>query len=180
MSTVITLHTPLNDEQVRQFHIGDRVLINGPLIAARDAAHKKLVELLKQGLPLPIDFAGHLIYYVGPTPERPGLVIGSAGPTTASRMDRFAPELLRIGCKGMIGKGEMGAGVREALQRHCGVYLTAVGGAGALLAQKIVGNEIVAYEELGTEAVRRLTVKNFPAIVAHDCHGGNIFQNTHI
>jgi fumarate hydratase subunit beta len=173
---VISLQTPLQDDQVRKLRAGDRVRLNGILYTARDAAHKRLIDLLAQGQPLPFDIKGHLIYYTGPTPARPGRIIGSVGPTTASRMDPYAPELLKIGCKGMIGKGEMGENVRQALSQYCAVYFTAVGGAGALLAGTILQNEIIAYPELGPEAVRRLHVENFPVIVAQDCHGGNVFQ----
>ncbi len=176
MADAIKITTPLTDEQVEKLHAGDPVLITGVIYTARDAAHKKLVELLDNNQPLPIDVKGHLIYYVGPSPARPGYPIGSAGPTTAYRMDPYAPKLLAAGSKGMIGKGEMGPGVAEALKKYKAVYFAAVGGAAALIAKSIKKAEVVAYEELGAEAIRRLEVEDFPAIVAQDCYGGNIFQ----
>jgi fumarate hydratase subunit beta len=176
MAEVIRLTTPLDDRQVEKLHAGDSVLITGIIYSARDAAHKKLTDLLAEGQPLPVDLTGHLVYYVGPSPARPGKPIGSAGPTTSGRMNAYAPKLLAIGSKGMIGKGEMNAGVAEALKKNKAVYLVAVGGAAALIAKSIKKNEIVAYPELGAEAVARLTVEDFPAIVAQDCHGGNIYK----
>ena len=175
MSNIINLTTPLTDSQVEQLHAGDNVLITGIIYTARDAAHKRLVDLLDAGKALPVDFTGHLIYYVGPSPARPGQAIGSAGPTTSYRMDPYAPRLLAAGSKGMIGKGEMGQNVAKALMEHKGVYLTAVGGAAALIAKSIKDSKIVAYDDLGAEAIRELRVENFPAIVAQDCHGGNSF-----
>jgi fumarate hydratase subunit beta len=176
MADAKKITTPLDDRQVEKLHAGDSVLITGIIYSARDSAHKKLVDLLAEGKPLPVDLTGHLIYYVGPSPARPGKAIGSAGPTTSGRMNPYAPKLLAIGSKGMIGKGEMNAGVSEALQKHKGVYLVAVGGAAALIAKSIVKNVVIAYPELGAEAIAELTVKDFPAIVAQDCHGGNIYK----
>ncbi|HOT96835.1 MAG TPA: Fe-S-containing hydro-lyase [bacterium] len=176
MADMIRISTPLTDAVVKTLHTGDSVLITGVIYTARDSAHKRLVDLLDAGQPLPIDLAGQLVYYVGPSPARPGKPIGSAGPTTSSRMNTYAPRLLAIGSKGMIGKGEMNAKVAEALQAHCGVYMVAVGGAAALIAKSIKANEIVAWPELGAEAIAKLTVVDFPAIVAQDCHGGNIYQ----
>jgi len=176
MAEVIRLTIPLDDRQVEKLHAGDSVLITGIIYSARDAAHKKLTDLLAEGQPLPVDLTGHLVYYVGPSPARPGKPIGSAGPTTSGRMNAYAPKLLAIGSKGMIGKGEMNANVAEALKKNKAVYLVAVGGAAALIAKSIKKNEVVAYPELGAEAVARLTVEDFPAIVAQDCHGGNIYK----
>ncbi len=175
MAETISLTTPLDEKQVEKLHAGDNVLITGIIYTARDAAHKRLVELLDSGQDLPIDVKGHLIYYVGPSPARPGQVIGSAGPTTSYRMDPYAPKILKAGSRGMIGKGEMGANVAQALQEYKGVYMTAVGGAAALIAKSIQDSQVVAYDELGAEAIRMLTVKDFPAVVAQDAHGGNSF-----
>lgn len=172
----IRITTPLTDEAIRGLRIGDRVLLTGLAYTARDAAHKRLVDLLERGEPLPVDLRGQVIYYVGPTPARPGEVIGSAGPTTATRMDRYAPLLHAHGVKATIGKGgPRSAAVVEALRRHTALYLLATGGAGALLGKHITASELVAYEDLGTEAIRRLTVRDFPLIVANDAHGGDLF-----
>ncbi len=170
------INTPFTDEVVKDLKIGDDVLITGDIYTARDAAHKRMVDLLDKGEKLPFDLAGQLIYYVGPSPTRPGNVIGSAGPTTSGRMNPYAPRMLEAGSKGMIGKGEMGSGVQDALQKYTGVYLAAIGGAAALIAKSIVGNELVAWEELGAEAIRKYTVKDFPAIVVQDAHGGNLYK----
>ena len=170
------INTPLTDEVAKDLKIGDNVLITGDIYTARDAAHKKMVELLDKGDKLPFDIKGQLIYYVGPSPARPGKVIGSAGPTTSGRMNKYAPRMLEAGSKGMIGKGEMGSGVQDALKKYTGVYFAAIGGAAALIAKSIAGNELVAWEELGAEAIRKYTVKDFPAIVVQDSHGGNLYQ----
>lgn len=175
MADAIKLETPLSDEAVEKLHAGDSVLITGEILTGRDAAHKKLVELLDQNKDLPVDLKGQIIYYVGPSPARPGKVIGSAGPTTSGRMNPYAPKILSVGSKGMIGKGEMNKGVAEALKKHKGVYFAAVGGAAALIAKSIIKSEAIAYEDLGAEAIRKLTVEDFPAIVAQDSHGGNIY-----
>ena len=173
---MIRLSAPLTDADVERLRAGDPVLISGTVYTARDAAHARLVELLKRGEPLPFDLQGQIIYFVGPTPAPPGRPIGSAGPTTAYRMDPYSPVLIEHGLKAMIGKGRRSPEVREALQRHKAVYLGAVGGAGALLSQRIVSAEVVAYEDLGPEAVRRLVVKDFPAVVVNDAHGGDLYE----
>lgn len=175
MADAIKITTPLTNDQVERLHAGDSVLITGPIYTARDAAHKKLVDLLNEGKPLPVDFTGQLIYYVGPSPARPGKPIGSAGPTTSGRMNAYAPQILAAGSKGMIGKGEMGPKVAEALAKFKSVYFVAVGGAAALIAKSIKKSEVVAYEDLGAESIQRLEVEEFPAIVAQDSYGGNIY-----
>jgi fumarate hydratase subunit beta len=170
------LTPPLSDEDVTALRCGDRALISGVLYTARDAAHARLVSLLKEGKPLPFDVQGQIIYYVGPTPARPGSVIGSAGPTTSGRMDTYAPALMEAGLKGMIGKGSRSGEVREAMARSKAVYFAATGGAGALLAQRILKAEVVAYDDLGPEAIRRLEVRDFPVIVVNDTFGGDLYE----
>ncbi len=172
----IRLNPPLKDEDIKKLHSGQKAIISGYIYTARDAAHKKMVELVEKNESLPFDPTGQIVYFVGPTPAKPGQIIGSAGPTTSGRMNKYSPVMLKAGLKGMIGKGEMGPEVAEALREYKGVYFVATGGAGALIAKKISKSEIVAYEELGPEAVRRLQVTEFPVIVAQDCHGGNLFQ----
>jgi len=172
----IHITTPLSDDVISKLKSGDRVLIDGTLFTARDAAHKRLVELIDRGEQLPFDLKGQIVYYVGPTPARPGKPIGSAGPTTSFRMDAYAPCLIEKGLKGMIGKGARSKEVIEAMKRFKCVYFTAVGGAGALLAQRITGSEIVAYEDLGAEAIRKLTVENFPVFVVNDIHGNDLYR----
>ena len=167
---------PLTDETVEKLRAGDDVRLTGVIYTARDAAHRRMVEALEKGESLPFDIGGQVIYYVGPTPAKPGQVIGSAGPTTSMRLDRFTPPLLAAGLKGIIGKGGRGLAVRDALKQHKGVYFIAVGGAGALLARQIKKVDIVAYEDLGTEAVRRLEVEGFPVIVCNDVHGGDLLE----
>jgi len=169
------IEAPLSDEAVLSLKAGDNVLINGVIYTARDAAHKKLVELMDRGEDLPIDLAGQIIYYVGPTPARPGQVIGSAGPTTSGRMDAYTPKMLQQGMKACIGKGLRNQAVREALQDNKGLYLAAVGGAGALLSKKIKKCEVVAYPELGAEAIHRLEVEDFPVTVVNDAYGGDLY-----
>jgi len=169
--------TPLSDADVESLKAGDRVRLHGVIYTARDAAHGRLFPLLEKGEPLPIDVKGALIYYTGPTPPRPGDAIGAAGPTTASRMDKFTPALLEAGLKGTIGKGYRGQPVKDALKRHKAVYMGSIGGAGAVLSQFITKAEVVAYADLGTEAIRRLEVAGFPAIVLYDCHGGDLYQD---
>ena len=168
--------TPLSDADVGGLRVGDRVRLSGILLTGRDAAHQRLIELLDAGQPLPIDARGQIIYYVGPSPPRPGMVIGSAGPTTGGRMDSYAPKLMALGVKGMIGKGARSLPVREAMQQYKSVYFGAVGGAGALLSQYIKSAEIIAYEELGTEAIRRLVVEDFPVIVVNDAYGNDLYE----
>ncbi|MDI6783590.1 MAG: Fe-S-containing hydro-lyase [bacterium] len=175
MAKIIRITPPLTDEQVAALKSGDRVLISGILFTGRDAAHKRLFELLQAGKELPVDLRGQIIYYVGPTPARPGQVIGAAGPTTSGRMDAYAPTLLAYGLKGMIGKGMRSAEVKEAIKQYKGVYFAATGGAGALLAKKIKKAEVVAYPELGPEAIYRLEVEDFPAIVINDCYGNDLY-----
>ena len=167
---------PLTDETVEKLRAGDDVRLTGVSYTARDAAHRRMVEALEKGESLPFDIGGQVIYYVGPTPAKPGQVIGSAGPTTSMRLDRFTPPLLAAGLKGIIGKGGRGQAVRDALKQHKGVYFIAVGGAGVLLARQIKKVDIVAYEDLGTEAVRRLEVEDFPVIVCNDIHGGDLLE----
>ena len=176
MQEAISIQTPLTDKVVEKLKMGDRVLINGYLYSARDAAHKRLVELLEKGEELPFDISGQIIYYVGPTPPKPGMPIGSAGPTTAYRMDSYAPALIQKGLKGMIGKGIRGEKVISAMQKHKAVYFAATGGAGALLSKAIKEAEVVAYEDLGTEAIRRMRVKDFPTIVVNDIYGNDLYE----
>jgi fumarate hydratase subunit beta len=173
---VVRLKTPLEEADVIRLRAGDRVRLSGTLLTGRDAAHKRLCELLDQGQPSPIDLTGQVIYYVGPTPPRPGMVIGSAGPTTAGRMDLYAPRLMALGLRGMIGKGHRSPPVREAMRQHRAVYFGTVGGAGALLSRFIKSAEIVLYEDLGTEAIRRLVVEDFPVVVVNDVHGGDLYE----
>lgn len=154
---------------------GDRVLLSGVIYTARDAAHKRLYDLLQAGEELPVDLRGQVIYFVGPTPARPGQVIGSAGPTTSGRMDAYTPALIAYGLRGMIGKGRRSPEVLKAIQEHGAVYFGATGGAGALLAKRIVKAEVVAYPDLGPEAIHRLEVKDFPVIVVNDAHGGDLY-----
>ncbi len=170
------LTPPLSDADVENLQIGDQVFITGTIYTARDAAHKRLVELLEEGKELPIDVKGQVIYYVGPTPAMPGQIIGSAGPTTSYRMDPYSPRLLAEGLKCMIGKGTRSKEVKDAIKEQKGVYLAAVGGAAALIAKSIKKAEIVAYPDLGAEAIRKLEVQDFPAIVVNDCHGGDLYE----
>ncbi|TET21596.1 MAG: Fe-S-containing hydro-lyase [Candidatus Stahlbacteria bacterium] len=167
--------TPLTKEVVAELRAGDGVLISGILYTARDAAHKRLVELIEKGEKLPFDLEGQIIYYVGPAPAPPGYPIGSAGPTTSYRMDPYAPILIEYGLRGMIGKGQRSQPVLEAMKKFGAVYFAAVGGAAALIARSIKKAEVIAYPELGAEAIRRLEVEDFPCIVANDMHGGNLF-----
>jgi fumarate hydratase subunit beta len=176
MSDAKKITPPLTDEMVEDLKIGDNVLITGTIYTARDAAHKRLVELLEKGEDLPFDIKGQILYFVGPTPAKEGQVIGSAGPTSSYRMNIYTPKLIEVGQKGMIGKSEMGPEVVDAMKKHKAVYLAAVGGAGALLSKRITASEIVAYEDLGPEAIRKLTVEDFPVVVALDCHGGNLYK----
>lgn len=170
------IRAPLTDEVIEKLHAGDRVLIAGTLYVARDAAHKRLVEALDQGQKLPFDIRGQIIYYMGPSPARPGRVIGAAGPTTSARMDAYAPRLMAEGLKGMVGKGHRSQAVREAMMRYKAVYFAATGGAGALLAKAIKQSEIIAYQDLGAEAILRLEVESFPVIVINDIYGGDLYE----
>ncbi len=168
--------TPLTAEKVKDLKAGDSVLLSGVIYTARDAAHKRLCELLEKGEELPFDPKDQVIYYVGPAPAKPGRAIGSAGPTTSYRMDAYAPTLIREGLKGMIGKGKRSDEVREAMKECTAVYFGAIGGAGAVLANSIKKAEIIAYEDLGAEAVRRLEVEDMPLFVIMDCYGGNLYE----
>ncbi len=168
--------TPVTDDVIAKLKAGDRVYITGTLLCGRDSAHKKLVDLVKEGKELPIEIKGQLIYYVGPTPARPGKAIGSAGPTTSYRMDSYAPILHSLGLKGSIGKGSRSKEVKEAMIKHKAVYLASVGGAGALISKSIENAEVVAYPELGPEAIRRVKVKDFPCIVINDMYGGDLYE----
>jgi len=172
----IRLRTPLTEPHIEELAAGDKVLLSGVIYTARDAAHARLVEMLRRGEPLPFDMAGQVIYYAGPTPAPPGRVIGSIGPTTSGRMDSFTPELLAAGLKGMIGKGERDQAVIDAIVRHKAVYFAATGGAGALLAKRVVSGEVIAFPELGCEAIHRLEVRDFPLIVINDCRGRDFYR----
>lgn len=170
------IKAPLEKEIVKILRAGDYVYITGTIYTARDAAHKRMDETLREGKELPVPLKDEIVYYMGPSPAREGRVIGSAGPTTASRMDKYTPKLLDLGLGGMIGKGKRSKEVIDAIIRNQSVYFAAVGGAGALLSKCIQESEVVAYDDLGTEAIRRLTVKNFPVIVVIDCEGNNLYE----
>lgn len=172
---IVRVVAPLTDDDALALRAGDRARISGVIWTARDAAHARLAALDASGEGWPFPAEGAILYYTGPTPTRPGQVVGSAGPTTASRMDKLTEMTLRRGVKVVMGKGERGAEVRDALQRHRAVALAAIGGLGAILARSITASEIVAFEELGTEAIRRLEVTDFPAVVVHDAHGGDLY-----
>ena len=167
---------PLTDEDIKTLHAGDYIYLSGTIYTARDAAHLRMNKALDQNNPLPISLEHNIIYYMGPSPAREGRPIGSAGPTTASRMDKYTPRLLDLGLKGMIGKGRRSGAVKEAIVRNHAVYFAAVGGAGALLSKSITDSEVVAYDDLGTEAIRKLIVKNFPVIVVIDAEGNNLYE----
>lgn len=171
------LSTPLADAVIDGLTIGDHVTFSGIIYTARDAAHKRLIELMKRGEQLPVDLRGQVIYYVGPTPPRPGAVIGSAGPTTSMRLDPYTLPMLELGLKGIIGKGGRGPEIRAAIKDYHAVYCIAVGGTGALLNRHIKSAEVVAFEDLGTEAIRRLEVDGFPAILVNDCRGGDLLES---
>ena len=171
-----TLTTPLTSEDTKKLVAGDTVLLNGTIFTARDAAHKRLVDLIEAGEELPFDLEGSIIYFVGPTPPKPGDPIGSAGPTTSYRMDSFSPTMLKHGSKGMIGKGKRNQAVKDACVDYDGIYFGATGGAGALLGKQITSAEVIAYPELGPEAVRKITVKDFPVTVVNDTKGNDIYQ----
>ena len=167
------IHAPLDEAAILSLRAGDTVLLSGTIYTARDAAHARLDKTLDRHEPLPIDLSGQVIYYLGPAPAGPGRVIGSAGPTSSYRMDAYTPRLLELGLKGMIGKGRRSQAVKDAMKKHCCVYFAATGGAAALTAKCITKSEVVAYDDLGTEAIRKLTVEDFPVIVADDCYGGD-------
>ena len=170
------IHTPITKEVTSDLHSGDYVYITGTIYVARDAAHKRMIEALDRGEKLPIDIRDATIYYMGPSPAREGRPIGSAGPTTATRMDKYAPRLLDLGEKAMIGKGKRSKEVMDAIIRNEAVYFAAVGGAGALLSKCIVESEVICYDDLGAEAIRKLKVQDFPVIVVADCHGNNLYE----
>ena len=169
------LELPLTDEKVEKLHAGESVELTGVMFVGRDAAHRKIVEALDNNEELPLDLKGVTIYYMGPSPARPGQAIGSAGPTTSGRMDSYTPRLMAEGLKGMIGKGQRSQAVKDAIQAHKGVYFAAIGGAGALISKSIRESEVIAYPELGAEALRRIRVEDFPVIVVNDMHGGDLY-----
>ena len=175
MTNKIHITTPLTDEIISNLKSGDEVLISGTIYTARDAAHKKLIDSINSGESLPFDIKNTIIYYVGPSPKKPGDVIGSAGPTTSYRMDAYTPTLLDLGLKGMIGKGSRNKNVVESIKKNHAVYFAAIGGAGALISSTIKSSEVIAYEELGPEAVHKLTVEDFPAIVVLDSSGNDLY-----
>ena len=168
---------PFADDVIEKLRAGDRVELTGAIYVARDAAHKRLVDALDGGKPLPIDVKGQVVYYMGPSPTKPGRVIGSAGPTTSGRMDSYAPRLMEIGLKGMIGKGLRAKPVKEAMKKYKAVYFAATGGAAALIAQSIMKAQVVAYEDIGAEAILKLEVEDFPVIVVNDIHGGDAYED---
>ena len=170
------ISVPFTDDSAATLRAGDYVYLTGTIYTARDAAHKRMYEALEKGEPLPINMNHNVIYYMGPSPAREGRAIGSAGPTTASRVDKYAPSLLDLGLKGMIGKGKRSEAVKEAVIRNKAVYMAAVGGAGALLSKSIISSEVIAYDDLGTEAIRKLEVKDFPVIVVMDAEGNNLYE----
>ena len=170
------INVPMTKEKAASLKAGDYVYLTGTIYTARDAAHKRMYEALMKKEALPFDIRGNVIYYMGPSPAREGRPIGSAGPTTASRMDKYTPALLDLGMQGMIGKGKRTEEVREAMIRNSAVYFAAVGGAGALLSKSILSSEVIAYDDLGTEAVRKLSVKDFPVIVVMDSQGNNLYE----
>jgi fumarate hydratase subunit beta len=176
MSKKVTL--PLTDEVLKDLKSGDNLLLTGVIYTARDAAHKMIVEALDQGKPLPFDIKGATIYYMGSTPARPGRIIGSAGPTTSGRMDTYTPPLIAAGLKGMIGKGSRSKAVKDAMVKHKAVYLGAIGGTGAIISQSIKKAEVIAYEELGAEAISCLEVADFPVTVVNDIYGGDIYEES--
>lgn len=172
----IVLSPPFSDHIIRSLKAGDMVYISGTIYTARDAAHKRLCEMLDRGEPMPFDFNGQAVYYAGPAPAKPGKPIGSVGPTTGGRMDDYSPTLIAKGLKVMIGKGTRSKKVVETMKQHTGLYFAAIGGAAALMAQRVESAEVIAFEELGTEAIRRLQVKELPVVVAIDCHGNDMYE----
>jgi len=173
---VKVIKLPLTDDIIKDLKAGDSVLLTGVIYVARDAAHKRMLESLDRGEPLPFDIKAQTIYYMGPSPAKPGHVIGSAGPTTAGRIDAYTPRLLEIGLKGMIGKGSRSQAVKDAIRKYKAVYFAAIGGAGALIAKNIIKSDIVAYEDLGAEALRRIEVRDFSTTVINDIHGGDLYE----
>jgi len=171
-----SVQLPLSDDLLKTLHVGDELLLTGVMYVGRDAAHKRMIEALEAGKPLPIDVKGQVIYFMGPTPARPGKVIGSAGPTSSYRMDTYSPRLIAEGFKGMIGKGSRSGEVKEAMKKYGAVYLGAIGGAGALISGCIKKAEVIAYENLGAEALRRLEVRDFPVVVINDIYGGDLYD----
>lgn len=171
------IQLPITDKDIKALKAGDSVLLSGTIITGRDAAHKRFFELIEQKKPLPVEVKGEIIYYVGPAPAKPGYAVGPAGPTSSYRMDKYAPALLDLGLKGMIGKGARSKEVIDAIIRNKAVYFAAIGGAAALIAKSIKSEELLCYEDLGTEAVRRYTVEDFPCIVAVDCFGNNVYES---
>lgn len=172
------INVPFSDEMAESLHAGDYVYLTGTIYTARDAAHKRMYESLEREERLPLEVKGEVIYYMGPSPARPGNVIGSAGPTTSSRMDKYTPLLLDMGLKGMIGKGRRSQEVKDAVVRNGAVYFAAVGGAGALLSRSIISSRVIAYEDLGTEAIRKLEVREFPVIVVTDARGNDLYETS--
>lgn len=170
------INLPITDEDIKNLKAGDSVLLTGSIITGRDAAHKRLYELIEKGEALPVDIKGELIYYVGPAPAKPGYAVGPAGPTSSYRMDKYAPALLDLGLKGMIGKGARSQAVIDSIVKNNCVYFAAIGGAAALIAKSIKSEELLCYEDLGTEAIRRYTVEDFPCIVAIDSEGNNVYE----
>jgi fumarate hydratase subunit beta len=175
MATV-NIKSPLDEETIKKLKAGDQVFISGIIYTARDAAHKRLVEALDKGEKLPFDLTNQTVYYMGPSPAKPGQVIGSAGPTTSGRMDSYAPRLMSAGLKGMIGKGNRSPAVKDAIKKYKAVYFAAIGGAGALISKSIKKAEVIAYEDLGAEAIRRLEIENFPATVINDIYGSDLYE----
>jgi len=172
----LNIKAPIDEETVKSLKAGDQVFITGVIYTARDAAHKRLIEALDKGEKLPLDLANQVVYYMGPSPARPGQAIGSAGPTTSGRMDSYAPRLMAAGLKGMIGKGNRSQAVKDAMKEYKAVYFAAIGGAGALISKSIKKAEVIAYEDIGAEAIRRLEVENFPATVINDIYGGDLYE----
>lgn len=170
------INLPITDDDINDLKVGESVLLTGSIITGRDAAHKRLFELIQKGQPLPVEIKGELIYYVGPAPAKPGYIVGPAGPTSSYRMDKYTPSLLDLGLKGMIGKGNRNKEVVDSIIKNHAVYFACVGGAAAVIAKSIVKEEILCYDDLGTEAIRRYYVKDFPCIVAIDCKGHNVYE----
>lgn len=176
MSDIKKITLPLKDEDIKSLRAGDSVLLSGSLLTGRDAAHKRLYELIQKGESLPVEIQGEVIYYVGPAPAKPGHAVGPAGPTSSYRMDKYSPALLDLGLKGMIGKGARTQPVIDAMKRNGAVYFAAIGGAAALISRSIKSSEVLAYEDLGTEAIYRFEIEDFPAIVVIDAYGGNVYE----